>query len=144
MYNRSFRRPKNCLGPKQKAKTMPVPYSNDLRLKAINLLIRDKKTQKQVAGIFSITQTTVSRWLKSFNDQGHCNFKGYHNNKDKIKIRDPNKIKELIKQNPFITSREIAKKLDLDVVNSTILNYIKRLGISFKKTQGYISSEMKT
>ena len=101
---------------------MPIPYSNDLRSRAISLLVQEKKTQKQVATIFSLTQTTVSRWLKSFNEQGHCNFKGYNNNKDKIKVRDPNQIKELIKVNPFITSREIAIKLDLDVVNSTILN----------------------
>jgi len=122
---------------------MPIPYSNDLRSRAIRLLVQEKKTQKQVATIFSLTQTTVSRWLKSFNEQGHCNFKGYNNNKDKIKVRDPNQIKKLIKVNPFITSREIAIKLDLDVVNSTILNYIKRLGISFKKTQGFTEKEMK-
>lgn len=122
---------------------MPIPYSNDLRSRAINLLTKDKKTQKQVADIFSVTQATISRWLKDFNEQGHCKFKGYNKNEDKIKVRDPSRIKELIDQNPFITAKEIAKKLSLDVTDVTILNYIKRLGLSFKKTQGYTSSEMK-
>ena len=122
---------------------MPIPYSQDLRSRVITLVIKDKKTQKQVASIFSISKATVSRWIKSFKEQGHCNFKGYNNNKDKIKVRDPLKIKELIQANPFITSREIAIKLDLNVVNSTILNYIKRLGISFKKTQWFTEKEMK-
>ena len=122
---------------------MPIPYSNDLRSRAINLLTKDKKTQKQVADIFSVTQATISRWLKDFNEQGHCKFKGYNKNKDKIKVKDPDKIKDLIKRQPFITAKEIAQKLSLDVTDVTILNYIKRLGLSFKKTQGFIEKETK-
>tara|TARA_B110000259_G_C14032591_1_gene407444 strand:+ start:106 stop:477 length:372 start_codon:yes stop_codon:yes gene_type:complete len=122
---------------------MPIPYSNDLRSRAINLLTKDKKTQKQVADIFSVTQATISRWLKDFNERGHCKFKGYNKNDDKIKVYDPSKIKDLVDQNPFITTKEIARNLSLDVTDVTILNYIKRLGLSFKKTQGFTSRETK-
>ena len=93
---------------------MPIPYSNDLRSRAINLLINKKNSQQQVADILSVTQATISRWLANYKKQGHCNFKGYNNNKDKIKINDPNKIKDLIQENPFITSNEIARKLNLN------------------------------
>ena len=122
---------------------MPIPYSNDLRSRAINLLINKKKSQQHVADIFSVTQATISRWLASYKDQGHCNFKGYNNNKDKIKINNPNKIRDLIEKNPFITSNEIARKLGLSVTDVTILNYIKKLGFTFKKTQGFIKKETK-
>ena len=54
---------------------MPIPYSNDLRSRAINLLINKKKGQQQVAEIFSVTQATISRWLTSYKINGHCNFR---------------------------------------------------------------------
>ena len=62
--------------------TMPIPYSNGIRSRAIKLLTKDKKTQKQVADIFSITQATISRWLKDSNTNGHCNLKGNNRNQD--------------------------------------------------------------
>lgn len=120
---------------------MPIPYSNDLRSRAINLLINKKKGQQQVAEIFSVTQATISRWLTSYKINGHCNFKGYNKNKDKIKVSDPDKIKKLIEEDPFITSNQIARELSLDVSDVTILNYIKKLGFTFKKTQGFTKKE---
>lgn len=120
---------------------MPIPYSNDLRSRAIDLLLNEKKSQQKVAEIFSVTQATISRWLTSYRIYGNCNFKGYNQNKDKIKIDDPDKIKKLIQKDPFITSSQIARKLSLDVSDVTILNYIKKLGFTFKKTQGFIKKE---
>lgn len=117
---------------------MPIPYSNDLRSRAIDLLLNKKKSQQKVAEIFLVTQATISRWLKSYKVYGHCNFKGYNQNKDKIKISNTDKIKKLIEKNPFITSNQIARELSLDVSDVTILNYIKKLGFTFKKTQGFI------
>jgi transposase len=99
---------------------MPIPYSNDLRSRDIDLLINKKKSQQHVEDIFSVTQATISRWLARYKNQGHCNFKGYNNNKDKIKISNPNKIKDLIEENPFITSNEVARKLNLNVTDVTI------------------------
>jgi transposase len=122
---------------------MPIPYSNDLRKKVINLLEKEKKSQNQVAKMLDIGQSTISKWYIRHKEQGHCDFKGYNNNRDKIKVKDPDRIKELIKKSPFITAKEIARKLSLDVTDVTILNYIKRLGLSFKKTQGFIEKEMK-
>ena len=43
----------------------------------------------------------------------------------------------------FITAKEIAGKLALDVTAIKILNYIKRLGLSLKKTQVFIEKETK-
>lgn len=122
---------------------MPIPYSNDLRKKVINLLEKENKSQNQVAKMLDIGQSTISKWHIRHKEQGHCDFKGYNNNLDKIKVKDPDRIRELIKKTPFITAKEIAKKLSLDVTDVTILNYIKRLGLSFKKTQGFTEKETK-
>jgi len=71
---------------------MPIPYSNDLRSKAINLIKKGKK-QTEVAELLSIDKATIFRWSKRAKELGNADFKGYNNNSDKIKIK-PNKLEK--------------------------------------------------
>ena len=113
---------------------MPIPYSNDLRNKAIDMIDQGLE-QKEVAKLLSINRTTLHRWQKRKKLEGNCNFKGYNDNQDKIKIKDTSKISDLLKDDPFITACEIASKLREDITSASISNYIKRLCLTLKKHQ---------
>jgi len=122
---------------------MPIPYSNDLRNKAIDMIDQGLE-QKEVAKLLSINRTTLHRWQKRKKLEGNCNFKGYNDNQDKIKIKDTSKISDLLKDDPFITASEIASKLREDITSASISNYIKRLGLTLKKTPKLIKKETKS
>lgn len=119
---------------------MPIPYSNDLRSKAINLIKKGKK-QTEVAELLSIDKATIFRWSKRVKELGNADFKGYHNNSDKIKIK-LEKLEKIIKNNPFLTLVEIATKIG-NVSDVTVMNCLNKAGYSFKKSHGYIRSEMR-
>ena len=120
---------------------MPIPYSNDLRKKVIDLLILDKKKPKEVSPLLNIHCTTITRWYKRYKEEGDFRFKGYNSNNDKLKIKDPSKIAKIIESNPVINCYEIADMIEEDV---TILNYIKRLGLTFKKTPKFTQKETRS
>jgi len=122
---------------------MPVPYSNDLRKKAIYLITKLHKSQVETSCLLNIHKSTIQRWCKRYRDQGSCVFNGYSNNKNKIKIVDLNEIELLLKKNPFITAKAISLELSVKVSKSTVLNYIKKLGYTFKKTPNCTEREMK-
>lgn len=119
---------------------MSIPYSNDLRKKVINLIKQGKK-KSEISKLLSINRSTIFRWCKRFEELGNANFKGYNNNQEKIKI-DQNILEKIIKNNPSFTLFEIAKKIG-NVSDVTVLNSLRRLGYSFKKSRGYIKKEMK-
>ncbi len=119
---------------------MAIPYSNDLRRKVINLIKQGKK-QNEIAELLSINKATIFRWNKRFKETGNADFKGYHNNSDKIKIKSE-KLEKIIKNNPSLTLSEIAINLG-KVSDVTVLNYLKKLGYSFKKNHGYIRNVTK-
>ncbi len=119
---------------------MAIPYSNDLRRKVINLIKQGKK-QNEIAELLSINKATIFRWNKRFKETGNADFKGYHDNSDKIKIKSE-KLEKIIKNNPSLTLSEIAIKLG-KVSDVTVLNYLKKLGYSFKKNHGYIRNVTK-
>ena len=81
---------------------------------------------------------------KRYKEEGDCKFKGYNDNNDKLKIKDPYKIQKIIEDNPFINCYEIVEMIEEDVTDVTILNYIKRLGLTFKKTPKFIRREAKS
>ena len=53
---------------------MPIPYSNDLRKKVIDLLITHKQKPKEVASLLNIHPTTITRWHKRYKEEGDCRF----------------------------------------------------------------------
>lgn len=119
---------------------MAIPYSNDLRKKVINLIKQGKK-QTEIAELLSIDKATIFRWNKRFKEFGNADFKGYHNNSDKIKIR-LEKLEKIIQNNPSLTLSEMAMKIG-NVSDVTVMNCLKKAGYSFKKSHGYIKREMK-
>lgn len=119
---------------------MAIPYSNDLRKKVINL-IRQGKKQTEISKLLSIDKATIFRWNKRAKEIGNADFKGYHNNVDKIKIK-PERLEKIIKSNPSFTLSQMAIRIG-NVSDVTVMNSLKKAGYSFKKSHGYIRSETK-
>jgi transposase len=119
---------------------MSIPYSIDLRKKVIQL-IKQGKQKSEISKLLSINRSTIFRWYKRFEEVGNVDFKGYNNNQEKIKISQ-NILERIIKNNPSLTLFEIAKEVG-NVSDVTVLNSLRRLGYSFKKSHGYIKKEMK-
>ena len=118
---------------------MAIPYSNDLRRKVINLIKQGKK-QTEISELLSIDKATIFRWNKRAKEVGNDDFKGYHDNSDKIKIR-PERLEKIIKSNPSLTLSEMAIRVG-GVSDVTVMNCLKKVGYSFKKSHGYIKNEM--
>lgn len=119
---------------------MAVPYSSDLRKKVINLLQNDKK-QIEIAKLLDIDKSTVYRWNKRYKDTGNCDIKGYHDNKDKIKV-DADVIQKIVDKHPHYTLKMISDIVG-NITDVTVANILKRLGYTFKKSHGYIKRGMK-
>ena len=116
---------------------MAIPYSQDLRLKAINLINKGKK-QVHIAKMLDIDKSTIFRWNKRYKTEGDCNFKGYNHNEDKCKINDLIAFEELIKNNNC-TLEEYSLKLG-NVKREAVRMAIIKIGYSYKKNSGYIKN----
>ncbi len=119
---------------------MPIPYSNDLRKKVINLIKQGKK-QTEIADLLSINKATIFRWNKKYKAEGNIDFKGYNKNQDKIKINS-NKLIKMISSNPDLTSSELAFRIK-GISNVTIWRSLNKFGFSYKKNSGYILNAIK-
>ena len=98
---------------------------------------------KKTAKLFSISRNTIYLWIKSFMKEGIAGLENKTKHKGGLIIQNIHKdaIKNIIKQNPNLTVKEIKyylqEKFNISVSISTIYNHIKDLGFS------YISSRQK-
>lgn len=106
-------------------------------------MIDDGISQKDVVKLLSINRSTIFRWKKRRELEGNCNFKGYNNNKDKLKIKDVSKFSKFLEDNKTLSLADMADKFECDICYTTIYKLIKKLGYSYKKNSGYILKEMK-
>ena len=123
-------------------KTMSIPYSNDLRYKALKM-IDDGMQQKEVTKLLSINRSTLFRWQKRRDLEGNCDFKGYSKNHDRRKIRNISNFVNFLEDNKTLSLSEMSDNFSIKVSQMTIYRLIKKLGYSYKKNSGYILNEMK-
>lgn len=115
-------------------------YSNDLRNKAINLVVNGKE-QSEVADLLNIDKSTIYRWYKRYKELGSPNyFEGYKTGR-RSKISDINLLKREINKRPDISLHELASRMNVSFM--AIHRKLKKLGYSFKKSHGYTKSEIK-
>jgi len=113
-------------------------YSNDLRKKAINLLLKGMK-QIEVAILLSIDKSTIYRWYKRYKEIGHSNYLKGHLVGRPNKIEESSILEKAINAKPDSTLHELANKFNVSFM--TIYRGIKKLGYTFKKSHGYIKNE---
>ena len=103
------------------------PYALDLRKKVISYL-KKGHSQASCAKAFDLHLSTVGRWWRRYNQEGHVNPRsrpGRHG------LVDPDHLIKYIKQHPDQTAKEIG--LHFKVSGTAILKRLHKLGFSYKK-----------
>lgn len=98
---------------------------------ALNLsLYQAGKSQSDISKSLKINKSMVSRWIHKF---CHVTTLRSGGPPRKLSNRDDIQIKKLIKKDPFISSKEILKTLNLNVDSSTIRRHAIKLGLKSYK-----------
>ena len=119
---------------------MPQPYSMDLRKRIIKCF-QLKITQNKIAEKFEISLSTVKRYSCQYKETGNLEIVSEVKSGRKSKITDYNNLKEFVKENNKLSLIEMAKKMS-NVSKDSLHRAIKKAGLTFKKSHGFIEKEM--
>lgn len=103
------------------------PYDIDLREKIIKYLEKGNR-YIDAASVFEVSVSAIGRWYRKYKSEGNFNAKIRLGAKRKV---DDKKIEELIKADPNLKLKDIAKLFKVSL--HPIADSLKRLGYSFKK-----------
>jgi transposase len=103
------------------------PYSIDLRKKIIDC-IESGKSQKELAALFKINPSTISRWWIRYKTEGHYNPRVRIGKKPKINAAE---LKNYVESNPNFKTSEMGKHFGMSSVGA--LYWLRKLGYSYKK-----------
>ncbi len=122
---------------------MPAPYSQDLRVKAIEAIKRGER-KIDVCQMFHISRNTLDLWLKREKATGDCkasvNFQqGYGH-----KISDYSRFREFVQQHGDLTQGQMAQLWGDNVTQQNISDALMKIGITRKKKHTVILNEMKS
>lgn len=121
---------------------MPSPYSYELRVRVMNAL-EYKMPVAEVIRIFSICKDTVYKWKALKESTGDTKAKtGYQSGYTRMVIKDLDGFKAFIDKHPDKNLRELASFYPYKVSQSTIANYISRIGYTYKKKPSTIPQEI--
>ncbi|MDR3234410.1 MAG: IS630 family transposase, partial [Planctomycetaceae bacterium] len=113
---------------------MPVPYPMELRIR-IMTDIENGETEQDTADKFSVSRQTVQAYKRQLKATGSfipIDPKGRAGRKRKLEPYHEH-IRNILKETPDATLKEIAEKLPVKVHHSVVDNELKRIGITRKK-----------
>jgi transposase len=111
---------------------MPAPYSYDLRKKAIEAVKRGQR-KTDVCRLLKISRNTLDLWLKRSEVTGDIR-PSIPQKKGAIpKIKDEERFREFLKENPDKTQGQMAKIWGDNVTQQNISYACRKLGITRKK-----------
>lgn len=119
---------------------MSKPYSLDLRVRVIKCF-KLKVPHKQIAEKLDISLSTVRRYSIKYKVTGNLNINKKVKTGRPEKIKDLEKLKEFVKANNHLSLIDMAKKMG-NVSKDALHMAIKKAGLSFKKSHGFIEKEM--
>lgn len=119
---------------------MVASYSQDLRKRAVDLVMHGKKTRANVGKIFTVHPTTIGRWIRLLKQTGSLKPKEvkrrrsdkYVGDKEMIRFIEENK-NSILKQ----MQHNYKKKFGIELSYVAIYDKIKKLNYSYKKNSGY-------
>ncbi len=118
--------------------------SKDLREAAVAAVKEGKGTKTRIAEIFGITRKTLRSWLKVDSENGEQIPKQERGHPpSKLCESDYAKIYKNLKQNPFITCREMIVILNISCSEMTMWRAYHKLGFTHKKRTRYASQKLK-
>ena len=114
-------------------------YSPDLRWRMIYQSLMLNKSSREIAQNLNVDQSTVSRTVKLFNEEGHVNKKSYPGNKGTRKLTQIDQliILELVIDRPGIYLHELQQELfeetGTEIDSSTICRFLGKSGFTKQK-----------
>ena len=118
---------------------MPKSYSDDLRLRVMKE-VSEKVPITTISKKFTINRNTIYEWKHLQKETGDIKAKVRGRKKGKWgKIKDLNKFKEFVDTNKDKNATELSNCWPEQISKSTILNYLKLIGYSYKKN--FLSSQ---
>lgn len=112
---------------------MAAAYSYDLRLKVMKYLASGKSI-KETSKVYGIHRKTIMDWRKLKQVSGDVKAREGYQKGSRIIIRDIVQFKAYIDANNSKSSIELAKGWIQAVCASTIVNTLRRLGYTYKKS----------
>lgn len=103
------------------------PYALDLRHKVISFL-KKGHTQSTCADTFELNLSTVSRWWRRYQQEGHVNPRSRPGRHARV---NPEALSQYVNRFPDSTLKEIGTHFG--VSESAIFRRLRKLGFSYKK-----------
>lgn len=125
-----------------KSKTMPKPYSSDIRRRVINCFKKGMKHQ-DISNKLDISLSTVRRYSVRYKTLGNVDVKNNIKTGRKGKINNIKDLQQFIRENNNLSLIDMAYKWG-NISKSALHRAIISAGFSFKKSHGYIKKEMKS
>ena len=118
---------------------MPKSYSDDLRFRVMKE-VSAKVAITTISKKFTINRNTIYEWKHLQKETGDIKAKIRGRKKGKWgRIKDLNKFKEFVDNNQDKNATELSICWPEQISKSTILNYLKLIGYSYKKN--FLSSQ---
>lgn len=111
---------------------MPVPYSSDLRRKAI-AAVKSGKRKTDVCKMFDISRNTLDLWIKRETETGDCQAITNYKRGRPQKITDWEGFQALVECNEGMTQAQLAALWGNGVSQQNVSAALKKLGRSRKK-----------
>lgn len=113
-----------------------VEHTNQIREIAVKLVCDEGKSQTEVSNLLKIPRSTLSDIIKKYKEKG--TFKkdkkgGVRGQKFTETVKE--RLHEIIEDNCTITIEGIIDKLEINVCQSTIWKWLKKIRISYKMTR---------
>ena len=124
-----------------KGEMMATPYSEDLRIKALDLIDGGKEVG-EVVSLLKISRASLFLWLKLRRETGSVAPKKDWRKGHGHKIKDLEKLRNFADQNQGLTGIEMAKKWG-DLSPKTMRKWLHYIGYTQKKRVTGTKNEMK-
>lgn len=111
---------------------MPVPYTYDLRKKAINAVKRGEK-KIIICRLIGISRNTLNLWLQREKETGDFRAIAERPIRKNRKIQDLEKFRQFVKQHQDKTQQQIADLWGENITQQNVSDGIKKLDITRKK-----------
>ena len=114
---------------------MAKPYSIDLRERVV-VAITGGQTREAVAERFSISLSTVGRYIRRFREKGSVVPDKFGGHKRHALADEEERLRGWIAERPDMTLAEMKERLHemgIEVGQTAISNFLHHLGLSYKK-----------
>jgi transposase len=108
------------------------PYSQDLREKVINYLLKGN-SQSQASKVFGLHENTINRWWVRYHKEGSYAARKRLGRPSKV---DQAKLVQTIQANPSMSLKELGVNFNISGWHASRI--LKRLGFSYKKKASLI------